>query len=94
MIALDRGQRIVQTPGNLASNMNEEKVLMSIGKGKYYNLGQVGGRIWELAETPVSIAELASALVLEYDVGQLDCEEQVAAFVQELLKEGLVALQA
>ena len=28
--------------------MDGEKVMLSINNGKYYNLGEIGGDIWEL----------------------------------------------
>ena len=34
--------------------MDGEKVMLSIEKGKYYNLGLLGGVIWELIESPIT----------------------------------------
>jgi len=31
--------------GNIVSNMDGEKVMLSIKNGKYYNLGEIGGFI-------------------------------------------------
>ena len=36
---------IVQSEGFLVSDMDGEKVMLSIDNGKYYNLGEIGGRI-------------------------------------------------
>ena len=33
--------------GNIVSDMGGEKVMLSIENGKYYNLGEMGGEIWE-----------------------------------------------
>ena len=49
---------IVQTHGNIVSDMDGEKVMLSIEKGKYYNLGLLGGVIWELIESPITGDEL------------------------------------
>ena len=38
--------RIVQSKGNMVSDMDGEKVMLNIEKGKYYNLGELGGTIW------------------------------------------------
>lgn len=86
-------QRVAQTPGHLVSNMNGEKVMMSIEKGKYYNLGHVGGRIWELIESPSTIEEITSALLSEYDVDRNTCENQVQSFLNHLLSEGLIQVE-
>jgi len=43
---------VVQKPGAIVSEMNGEKVMLSVENGKYYNLGRQGGRIWELIASP------------------------------------------
>jgi hypothetical protein len=84
--------RIIQGQGNIVSDMDGEKVMMNINNGNYYNLGKIGGRIWSLISTPISVAELVSTLMSEYDVEQTVCEEQVNSFLKHLLKEKLIHL--
>lgn len=81
---------IVQGKGNIVSDMDGEKVMLSIDKGKYYNLGDVGGRIWELMEQPTQLSQMIGILMAEYEVEQSECERQVFAFIELLSKEGLV----
>ena len=38
---------VSQVDGQIVSDMGGEKVMLSIHNGKYYNLGGLGGRIWE-----------------------------------------------
>ena len=38
-------QVVVRAEGCIVSDMGNEKVMMSIRNGKYYNLGEVGGRM-------------------------------------------------
>ena len=85
---------ILQSSGNLASDMDGDKVMMSIESGKYYNLGKVGGRIWELAASPAIISQIVDVLVSEYDIEWELCEQQVISFVAALYKEGLIQLEA
>lgn len=83
-------QIVVQAEGCIVSDMGNEKVMMSISKGKYYNLGEVGGRIWELIASPVTVRQLADRLMAEYDVERRTCERQVADFLERLRKEELI----
>lgn len=83
---------VVQNKENLVSDMDGEKVILSIQNGKYYNLGKVGGKIWELIEAPISVHNLTDALVAEYEIDQSVCEEQVISFLEQLLEEGLIFL--
>lgn len=81
---------IVQGKGNIVSDMDGERVMLSIQNGKYYNLGGIGGTIWDFIEEPRSVTQLVTALMLEYEVEQSTCEEQVVSFLELLLEENLV----
>lgn len=83
-------QLVSQGTGHIVSDMDGEKVMLSITNGKYYNLGEIGGEIWNKIKEPISVSELISTLVTQYNVEQSDCEEQVIAFLSQLTKEGLI----
>jgi len=84
---------IMQSEGFLVSDMDGEKVMLSIDNGKYYNLGKIGGRIWELASSPIAIHRMVEQLVAEYDIEPEACEQQVQQFLQQLASEGLVQVK-
>lgn len=81
---------IEQSQGNVVSDMDGEKVMMNFQKGKYYNLGEVGGVIWDLIEKPIYIHKLIGKLTSEYNIEQADCERQVLSFLKSLYNEGLI----
>ncbi|MDB4868250.1 MAG: lasso peptide biosynthesis PqqD family chaperone [Cohnella sp.] len=81
---------VVQAEGYIVSDMNGEKVMMSVDTGKYYNLGRIGGRIWELIAWPTTVNRLVDTLTSEYDVERPVCEEQVSGFLQSMHKEALI----
>ncbi|WP_017811551.1 lasso peptide biosynthesis PqqD family chaperone [Paenibacillus shenyangensis] len=83
-------QKITQNSNYIASDMNGEKVMLDIESGKYYNLGAIGGRIWDISENPVTVDEIVAVLLQEYDVAQDVCKQQVSVFVEKMLQEGLV----
>jgi hypothetical protein len=84
---------IVQAEGNLVSNMDGEKVMLSIATGKYYNLGTTGGVIWEKIATPITVDQIVASLVAEYAIENSLCEEQVRSFLEMLSKEGLIQIR-
>ena len=53
-----------QQPGNIVSDMDGEKVMLSIQSGKYYNLGTLGGEIWELMKEPISFETVGCNLTV------------------------------
>lgn len=86
-------QYVAQVKGNVVSDMDGEKVMLSIKNGKYYNLGRMGGVIWEHIEKSISVTELVTTLISEYEVEQSQCEGQVLSFLEMLLEEGLVEVK-
>lgn len=83
---------VTQGIGYIVSNMGEEKVMLSVTKGKYYNLGEMGGVIWDLLSSPIPVSRLVDTLQTQYDVEQAQCQEQVISFLQQLLEEGLIEI--
>src|SRR5690625_814631 len=84
---------VSQVGGNIVSDMGGEKVMLSVRQGKYYNLGDIGGDIWEKIKSPILVEELIVALMDKYDVQQHDCEQQVLSFLEHLRKEGLIQMK-
>ncbi len=87
---IETDRLLVKSEDSLVSDMDGEKVMLSVRTGKYYNLGQVGGRIWELLGKPSTLAEITQILTEEYDVDRDVCEQQVRSFLQQLYQEGLI----
>lgn len=76
--------------GLMTADMNGSAVMMDIMTGKYYNLGEIGGRIWELLEEPMSMAALVKKLTAEYDVSAEQCRTDILPFLNTLLERGLL----
>ncbi|WP_077214415.1 lasso peptide biosynthesis PqqD family chaperone [Bacillus dakarensis] len=81
---------VKQVKGNIATDMGGETVMLSISNGKYYNLGEIGGAIWDLIETPIVVNDIVKALMENYEVGKKECEEEVLSFLNHLYTEGLI----
>ena len=76
--------------GLMTANMNGSAVMMDIATGKYYNLGETGGRIWELLETPTSLSGLVQSLTAEYAISPEQCKEEVLVFLKQLSDRNLI----
>ncbi|ESU32075.1 hypothetical protein G3A_13140 [Bacillus sp. 17376] len=82
--------KVVQKPGNIVSDMDGEKVMLNIDNGNYYNLGEIGGVIWEMIKEPISIERLIYMLMEEFDVEKKDCESHLISFLTNLSSECLI----
>mgnify|MGYP000849058883 CR=1 FL=1 len=85
-------QKFIQNKNYIASDMNGEKVMLDVQSGKYYNLGTIGGRIWDLSAQASTVEEIVLRLMEEYEVSQDVCTQQVSTFMGQMLSEGLVEI--
>ncbi|MBS4209173.1 lasso peptide biosynthesis PqqD family chaperone [Bacillus sp. FJAT-50079] len=83
---------VSQREGHIVSDMGGEKVMLSIDNGKYYNLGETGGVIWDVIKEPVSVNKIITTLLSNYQIDQEECEEQVITFLLHLFEEGLIEI--
>jgi hypothetical protein len=68
----------------------EEVLMMSVEAGRYYGLNAVAARIWELLETPKTIAQICAQICEEFEVDSPTCETAVLKFVNVLIDNGIV----
>ena len=83
---------IVQTTGLIAADMDGEKAMMSVEKGKYYGLNAIGSSIWELIDKPVTVQKVIEELLKEYDVEENRCQSDVCIFLNKMYDEGLISI--
>ena len=76
----------------VTADMDGELVMMSIERGNYYGLGEVGSEIWRLLVTPHRVSELCHILQKEYEVDGKTCTADVTTFLEQLHSEGLIIL--
>ncbi|TLS49394.1 lasso peptide biosynthesis PqqD family chaperone [Paenibacillus antri] len=84
---------VVQGKDHIVSDMDGEKVMLSIRNGKYYNLGEIGGDIWDLIAAPSRVEAVVDALIGRYDVERDRCEDHVLAFLARLADEKLIEVE-
>jgi hypothetical protein len=81
---------LVRKADIFAADMDGSTVMMNMETGMYYNLGEVGSRIWELLEQPIRVADLIEALTGEFDVDFDRCAKDTIPFLQRLLENKLI----
>ena len=80
-------------PDVLASELGAEFVMLSLKDGIYYGLDEVGGRVWKLAQTQVTVREICQAITEEYDVEHERCRRDVLNLLADLLTRGLIEVR-
>jgi len=83
---------VVRSTDQVSGELDGKVVLLSIQNGEYYNMNEVGSRIWELLEKPTSVAGLVDRLLVEFEVERTVCEQEVGAFLAKLQQDGLLVI--
>jgi hypothetical protein len=79
-----------RNPDFIHADMGGETVMMGIEQGDYFGFNPVASRIWDLLETPKSMAELSELLQAEYDVAAPQCQQDLQTFLAELIQLQIV----
>lgn len=86
----DDSSRFVRAQGLVASEIEEQIVVLNIDSGHFFSLNPVGARIWEMLATPQTEQQICSAMLARFDVENDECRAQVREFVDRMLAHGLV----
>jgi hypothetical protein len=78
---------------DLSSDTADSVVILNLTDGVYYELTEVGTRVWNLIQQPCSIRFLLDKLLEEYEVDAERCEEDLLALARNLAKCGLVEVR-
>lgn len=79
--------------GILASEVDNETILLSTENSKYYGMVSTASRIWELTKSPIPITQIINILLREYDIERERCETEVFEFLGELLSDKLIIVE-
>jgi hypothetical protein len=72
------------------TDLSGEKVMVDFETGKYYLIKGVGNDIWDLIQQEITVGEIVSKLLVEYEVEEEECKTSVIEFLQKLRKSSLI----
>jgi hypothetical protein len=84
---------LVATDDLLSTEFSREFVILNLKDGVYYGLEEVGARVWELLQSPVTVRAICDAISAEYDVASARCERDTRSLVDDLVSRGLVTVR-
>ena len=87
---MNRDGRIVRCEELLEADLNGEIVALHIERGQCYGLNAVAADIWRMLAEPISLDEICTRLVEDYDIDSPTCRDEVVRLVSQLEEEGLV----
>lgn len=72
------------------TDLDGEKVMMNLDKGQYFMMNEVGSRIWDIIDTPLSVKNIIDKLLKEYEVSEDTCKDSVINFLMLLNESELI----
>lgn len=81
-----------QVSADLSSGESETVVILGMRDGAYFELNEVGARIWHLYQQPCSIESVRDRLLSEYDVEIAVCEQDLLTLTADLVERGLAVV--
>ena len=84
---------LVQWSGDpISAAVDEEIVILSVERGTYYGLDDIGSEIWQRLETPVRVDSLCDALAKKYEGDRATSERDVLQLLESLAADGLITV--
>ena len=78
------------SPEAVATEVNDEVVLMILERNRCYGLGSTGSEIWRRLEVPIHVSDLMTQLGSVYDAPSGQIESDLLRTLGEFAAEGLI----
>ena len=92
MTSIPRSASVVASRAQLSTTLGDEVVILGLNDEVYYGLDGAGARMWDLLQTPRTLAELVDLLSAEFEVTRERLESDLEALLATLHEKGLVAV--
>src|SRR4051812_21570806 len=85
-----RSGRLRPHPDVVARRVQDEVLLVQMGRNHVYSLNRTGARLWELIEAGCSPREASERMLEEFDVPEAELRAEIDSFLVLLLEEELL----
>lgn len=82
---------LLPNPDVVFQALGGEVVLVNLKTNRIYALNRTGARLWELLTGGSSRQEIRAELLLEFDVGEKELDEELDQMVASFARERLIA---
>jgi hypothetical protein len=81
---------ISRSPSVLTAEVNGEIVMVSVERGRYFGLDDIGSDIWKRIEPPCSFATLIEGLVADYEADRATIRMDVQNLLGYMVEHDIV----
>lgn len=84
---------IIRSSSQVSTDVGGEAVILGLRSEEYFGLKDVGTRIWDMIQEPITVKEVLDVLLKEYEVEPDRCEHDLLALLQQMADEGLIKIK-
>jgi hypothetical protein len=92
-LTVTENSTVVATAGQVSTELDGRAVILDVTSGTYYELNEVGSRVWALMQTAIRVAAIHEQLLAEYDVDPELCKQDLLALLRQLASVGLIQVE-
>jgi hypothetical protein len=83
---------VVASDRQLSTTLAGEVIILGLDESMYYGLNGAGARIWELLQSPRTVADIVSTITAEFDADRERVASDLEALLSDLLSKRLIAI--
>src|SRR4030067_2387541 len=83
---------VYHDPEMVSAPMDDEIVMFSLERGMYYGLDNIASAIWQRIEQPISVANLCTTLIDDFNVDRETCQRDTLELLTWLFQQELVKI--
>jgi coenzyme PQQ synthesis protein D (PqqD) len=91
-MSLSMSSVIQWDPNQIAATVDREIVILSVDRGSYYGLDDIGSEIWEKLASPIRVDAICDALAEKHEGDRPTMERDVLALLEQMAAEGLISI--
>jgi hypothetical protein len=81
---------LCRAPELFSAELHDEVIIMSVQKGAYYGMNEVGRFLWERLAEPVTAGALIDAVQEAFEVDANTCRADVLKVLGKMAEEGFL----
>jgi hypothetical protein len=90
--AITDGTIVSRSPSVRTAEVDGEIVMMSVERGRYFGLDDIGSDIWKRIDPPCSFARLIEGLVADYEVDRATIIMDVQSLLGRMVEYDIIRL--
>ncbi|WP_139906049.1 lasso peptide biosynthesis PqqD family chaperone [Clostridium thermarum] len=91
-ITLNHNNIISRKTGIDTTDLDNDKVMMDLNKGKYYVMNEIASDIWESISQPKTVQDIIKDLMGIYEVDEEECTRCTIEYLIKLHHEELICV--